>query len=69
MVTADGTRLVNGILESKQWVCNNHGQLVECAYTKFETGISKLPNTFDSKKKAEFIGSKLKSFFDDIKGC
>ena len=68
MVTADGTRLVNGILESKQWVCNNHGQLVECAYTKFENGISKLPNTFDSKKKAEFIGSKLKSFFNDIKG-
>ena len=69
MVTADGNRFVNGILESKQWVCNNHGQLVECAYTKFENGISKLPNTFDSKKKAEFIGSKLKSFFDDIKGC
>ena len=29
MVSTNGNRFVNGILESKQWVCGIHGELVE----------------------------------------
>lgn len=66
MVTADGNRFVNGILESKQWICNIHGELVEAKFNKFEKQISKMPNTHISKKKAEYLGAALTNFFNSI---
>jgi len=37
---------VNGILENKQWICNNDGKFVE-VYEKFQDGLATLPNTSD----------------------
>lgn len=67
MVTADGNRFVNGILESKHWVCNNHGELVERKYSGFEKRISKMPNTNIGSKKREFITNALSEFFESLK--
>ena len=66
MVTTDGNRFVNGILESKQWVCNMHGELIEQKFNAFEKRISKLPNTSISSKKAEFYGLALHDFFESL---
>lgn len=66
MVTADGNRFVNGILESKQWVCNNHGQLVERKFDAFQKRISKMPNTHISSKKALFLGKAVSDFFNSL---
>ena len=66
MVAADGNRFVDGILESKSWVCNNHGQLVECAYDKLEKKLSKMPKTFISSKKNAHIIKGLTDFFGEI---
>jgi len=67
MVTADGNRFVNGILESKHWVCNNHGELVERKFNAFEKRMSKMPNTNIGSKKREFIAKALNDFFESIK--
>jgi hypothetical protein len=68
MVSNEGNRFVNGILESKQWLCNTHGQLIEQKIDRFSKKISKMPNTFISSKKADFIGKALTDFFSDITG-
>ena len=68
MVTADGNRFVNGILESKSWVCNIHGELVESKFNKFQKTISKMPKTNISSKKADFLGKAITQFFNDIAG-
>lgn len=66
MVTSDGNRLVNGILESKSWVCNMHGQLVEQKYNAFEKKLSRLPNTSIHSKKAEVLGAAVSDFFRSL---
>lgn len=66
MVTADGNRFVNGILESKQWICNTHGELVEQKFNAFEKRISKMPKTNINKKKAEYLGAALTDFFNSL---
>ena len=66
MVTADGNRFVNGILESKQWICNIHGELVESKFNALEKNLAKMPNTFDSKKRAAHVGKALTDFFNSI---
>ena len=66
MVTADGNRFVNGILESKQFICNIHGEIVESKFNKFEKKISKMPNTNISSKKADFLGKAITDFFNDL---
>lgn len=40
---------VNGILESKQWICNNDGRFVE-VYENFADGLSSLPKHGDELK-------------------
>lgn len=67
MVSTDGNRFVNGILESKSWVCNMHGEILECRYNKLEKSLSKMPNTHISSKKNEVVFSALKDFFDSLK--
>ena len=66
MVTADGNRFVNGILESKQWICNIHGELVESKFNALEKSLAKMPNTFDSKKRAAHVGKALTDFLNSI---
>lgn len=67
MVSTDGNRFVNGILESKTWVCNHHGEILECKYNDFEKKISTLPNTHISSKKNEVFFEAMKCFFDSLK--
>ena len=69
MVSTNGNRFVNGILESKQWVCGAHGELIEQKYKKFEKAIAKMPNTNIGSKKAEHLGKAVSQFFADIAGC
>lgn len=66
MVSTNGNRFVNGILESKQWICGIHGELVEQKYNKLEKKLSKMPNTNISSIKANYIGKALTDFFTDI---
>ena len=40
---SNGNRCVNGILESKDFMVNTHGRIVEKAYSKLEKNIGKLP--------------------------
>ena len=67
MVTSNGDRLVNGILESKQFVCNIHGEVLESKYRKFENRLSRMPNTYVSSKRAEKVYSALSEFFESLK--
>ena len=60
---SNGNRFVNGILESKQFVCDFH-PLKEAKFEKFEKRISRMPNTFVSSRKAAF----LKGAVDDFLG-
>lgn len=64
--TSNGNRFVNGILESKQFMVDTHGTVVECAYDKFQKSLSHLPNTNISSKKAEYAGTCLHQFFKDL---
>ena len=50
MCTSNGNRFVNGILESKSWVCNIHGELVESKFEKFEKSISNAKNKHFNKE-------------------
>lgn len=67
MVTSNGDRLVNGILESKQFVCNIHGEVLESKYRNFEKQLSRMPNTYVSSKRAEKVYSALSEFFESLK--
>ena len=68
MVSSDGNRFVNGILESKQWICNIHGQLVESKINKLEKAMDKSPKTFISSKKSEYAAKAFADFLKDIRG-
>lgn len=64
----NGNRFVNGILESKDFIINTHGEVFEVPYKKFEQRISKLPNTYISSKKAEVLGAAVHSFLESLVG-
>ena len=57
-------RFVNGILESKNFIVNTHGDILEEAFDGFEKKISKMPNTAITKEKVEFLGNAILDFFD-----
>ena len=62
---SNGNRFVNGILESKQFVCNFH-PLVERKFDRFQKKLSKMPNTNISTKKAEFLGAAVHDFLESL---
>ena len=66
MVTADGNRFVNGILESKQFVCNIHGEIIEEKFIDFEKKLRKMPKTNISSKKADYLGKVVTDFFNSL---
>ena len=68
MVTADGNRFVNGILESKQWICNMHGELVESKINTLQKKMDKQPSTFIASKKNEYAAAAFAEFLNSIKG-
>ena len=61
---SNGNRCVNGILESKEFILNNHGILVEKAYDKLEKTISKLPKK--QSLKDEKLSKAVYDFFRNI---
>lgn len=42
---------VEGILESKNYMIDQHGEVVECVYNKLEQNLSKLPNDKELRRK------------------
>ena len=62
---SNGNRFVNGILESKQFVCEFHPKC-ERAWNGLEKKLSKTPNTFVSEKKAEFLGAAVHEFLESL---
>ena len=62
---SNGNRFVNGILESKQFVCDFH-PLKEAKFERFEKRLSRMPNTRISSKKADFLGRAVKEFLDSF---
>jgi hypothetical protein len=62
---SNGNRFVNGILESKTFVCELHNR-IEPIYEKLEKKLSKMPNTHISKKKAEYLGAAVHDFFESL---
>ena len=62
----NGNRFVNGILESKDFMIDMHGDIVECAYSKLNKKLSKMPNTHISSKKADYVGKALNDFFNSL---
>ena len=66
MVSSNGDRFVNGILESKQFICNLHGEVLEQKYANLEENLSHMPNTYISSKKNDKVFAALKDFFDSL---
>ena len=64
--SSNADRFVNGILESKSFVINTHGDILEEKYNDFEKTLSKLPNTYINSNKAEFLGKAITEFFNSI---
>ena len=67
MVSSNGDRFVNGILESKQFVCNIHGEVLEEKYNTLEKSLSHMPNTYISSKRNEKVYNALAEFFSSLK--
>lgn len=66
MVSSNGDRFVNGILESKQFVCNTHGQILEEKYDTFQKSLAKMPNTCIASKRNEKVFAALSDFFKSL---
>jgi hypothetical protein len=56
------TAFVNGILESKQWVLNEHGEFAPI-YQKFEKSISSLPRN----SKEDYLKEQVIAFINALK--
>lgn len=65
--SSNADRFVNGILESKSFIINTHGDIIEEKYNKLEKRLQKTPNTFISSKKAEFLGDAITNFFTSLR--
>ena len=64
--TSNGSRFVNGILESKDYMIDQHGMVCECAYNQLEKKLSKMPNTRIATKKAEHLAEAVHDFFKSL---
>jgi len=62
----NGNRFVNGILESKDFMIDMHGDIVEHSYNKLNKKLSKMPNTCISSKKADYVGKALTEFLNSL---
>lgn len=61
---SNGNRCVNGILESKEFMVNQHGVLVERAYGNLTKKISKLPKKTDFRN--ALVADAVSEFFKNI---
>lgn len=60
--SSNADRFVNGILESKSFVINTHGDILEEKFINLEQKLSSMPNTNITTKKAEYLGGAVESF-------
>lgn len=60
-------RFVNGILESKEFVLNHHGFIVEKAYSKLEKELNASTHTSIKSKKNEMAAEAVYNFFKNLK--
>jgi len=65
---SNADRFVNGILESKSFIVNTHGEILEETFENFEKNISKMPNTFITSKKVEYLGDAVMKFLNAFRG-
>lgn len=63
---SNGDRFVNGILESKEFVVDMHGEVYEAKYNSFENRLKTMPNTFISSKKQEHLAKAVNDFFKSL---
>jgi hypothetical protein len=63
---SNANRFTNGILESKDFMINTHGEILEMPYKKFEKRLSKRPNTFISEKKNMHLSQAVHDFFESL---
>mgnify|MGYP003370950592 CR=1 FL=1 len=64
---SNANRFVNGILESKNFIVNTHGEILEETFNSFEKGISKMPNTRITEKKVDFLAKEVMKFFESFR--
>ena len=55
---------INGILESKNFMIDVHGDIIEASYNTLEKNLEKLPRHIDEKN--EFLVSVIRSFIESI---
>lgn len=67
MSSTNANRFVNGILESKEFVINSHGDILENRYNAFENKLKKLPRRQSLKN--EKIISAVSAFLESISKC
>lgn len=60
------TKFVNGILESKDFMIDVHGEIVEAPYHKFEKKLAKLPRTCIRSKKDEYVAEAIEAFLGEL---
>lgn len=60
------TKFVNGILESKEFMIDVHGDIVEAPYHKFEKKLAKLPRTYIRSKKDEYVAEAIEAFLGEL---
>jgi hypothetical protein len=57
---------VNGICESKSFIIDTHGQIMERAIDSFENGLKDMPNTFCRKTKDKYLDSLFRDLINKI---
>lgn len=57
---------VDGILESKEYMIDIHGQIVECAMNEYEKVINSAARTYDLEKKREICKAAWDTLFSKI---
>ena len=65
---SNANRFVNGILESKSFIVNTHGEILEETFSNFEKDISRMPNTNITSRKVEFLGDAVMKFLNAFRG-
>lgn len=55
-----------GVLESKEFMVDTHGQIVECAISEFERRLNQSTKTFDFAKKRLLVNAALDNLFKKI---
>ena len=64
MSKSNANRFVNGILESKDFIVNTHGEILEKQFTAFENKLKKLPKKQSLKE--EKLANAVHDFFKSL---